>query len=71
MKIGIQEWQFLKTCGEQQSVSFKIRNPGCGCREMYCLATKYGQYCQGDCGVSWLDLAKNLEKKGTPIWLAL
>ena len=31
-KIGIQDWQFVKTCGEQQSVSLKIRNPGCGCR---------------------------------------
>ena len=29
-KIGIRDWQFVKTCGEQQSVSFKIRNPGCG-----------------------------------------
>ena len=29
-KIGIQDWQFVKTCGEQQSVSLKIRNPGCG-----------------------------------------
>ena len=59
-KIGIQDWQFVKTCGEQQSVSLKIRNPGCGFREMYCLATKYGQYCLVDCEVyCFLDLAKN------------